>query len=165
MKFFLLALLVVFSICRSAAAEIIDVRNEEKTFGEWKTFCEVDDMMNSAHCKIASKFFENSAVITVEPTGKFFNQLFIVIPQIKIGSFLQIRVDKNDLIFSQNVTERDFGLISINDEQKAALFQQMERGNFLFLRFIDRSSDKEITVKINLKDFRSAVAYYRNKSS
>ena len=81
-----------------AQAEIIELRNEEKTFGDWKVYCEIDDMMSSAHCKIASKFYDNSSVISLQPTNHFANEFFIIIPKIKLGSFVKIRVDKNDLI-------------------------------------------------------------------
>lgn len=144
-------------------AEIIDVQNEEKVFGEWKVFCETDVMMSISHCKIASKFYENTAVISIEPTLKFLNQLFIAIPQVTVGSFVKIRVDKNDLILSPNVTNKDFGLILLDERQKNLLYTQMKTGDFLFLRFNVRNSEKEITAKINLRDFRNALGYYHDR--
>ncbi len=148
-----------------AAAEIIDIRNEEKTFGEWKVFCEADDMMNIAHCKIATKFYDNSSVITIQPTAKFANQFFIIIPQIQIGSFVKIRIDQNDIMLSKSMTNKDFGLINLSDEQKNMLFLQMKNGDFMFLRFSVRGSDKELTIKLNLKDFRNALSYYNSRVS
>jgi invasion protein IalB len=147
-----------------AYAEVIDVQNEERNFGEWKAFCEVDAMMDMAHCKVASKFYENSAVITIQATSKFFNQFLMLIPQIKLGSFVKIRVDKNDLILSQNASQKDFGLVSLTEEQKNSLYNQMKSGDFLFLRFNVRDSEKEVTIKINLKDFRSALAYSNSRT-
>ena len=161
--FFLFVFFEIISF--SAQAEIIDVRNEEKTFGDWKVFCEVDDMMGIAHCKVASKFYENSAVITIEPTLKFLSQFFVIIPQIKVGSFVQIRVDRNDLIISQNVTSKDFGLIPLDDAQKNSIYRQMKAGTNLYLRFTPRDSENEVTAKISLKDFRSALAYFNSKIS
>ncbi len=148
-----------------AKAEIINVQNEEKNFGEWKVFCEIDVMMDLAHCKIASKFYENTAVISIEPTIKFLNQLFIAIPQIRVGTFVKIRVDQNDLILSRNVSTKDFGLILLDDVQKNSLYNQMKSGDFLFFRFSVRDSEKEITAKINLKDFRNALTYFSNRVS
>jgi hypothetical protein len=148
-----------------AKAEIIDIRNEEQNFGEWKVYCESDDMMNIAHCKIASKFFDNSSVITIQPTAKFANQFFIIIPQILSGSFLKMRVDQNDLLLSKSMVSKDFGMISFSEEQKNNLFSQMKNGDFLFLRFSVRGSDKEITARLNLKDFRSALSFYNSKTS
>lgn len=159
----MLAFTSFFIMTQNANCELIDVENEEKVFGEWKVFCEIDDMMDIAHCKVASKFYENTAVITIEPTAKFSNQFFIVIPQVLVGSFVQLRVDKNDLILSRNISEKDFGMIPLDEEQKILLYKQMKAGNFLFLRFNSRSSEKEVTVKINLKDFRSALAYYSSR--
>ena len=95
--FFLTAFFDLTSI-NIAKAEIINIENEEKIFGDWKVFCEIDVMMNLAHCKVASKFYENTAVITIEPTAKFLSQLFVVIPQAAIGSFVKIRVDKKTAI-------------------------------------------------------------------
>lgn len=144
-----------------ANAEIIDLKKEVKNFGEWTTFCEIDLMMDIHYCKVASKFFENKAVISIEPTAKFYSKFFIVIPQVKIGSFVKIRIDKNDLILSNTVSNKDFGLIMLNSLQKQKLYRQMKRGDFLFLRFSISNSDKEITAKISLKDFRSALNYVK----
>lgn len=149
----------------AAQAEIIDLRNEEKSFGDWKVFCEIDDMMNTAHCKIASKFYENTAVITIQPTSKFSNQFFVIIPQIKVGNFVTMRVDQNDVVLSKTVKKEDFGLIPFLEEEKNSTFSQMRSGKFLFLRFNSIESDKEITAKLNLEDFRKALAYYNSKTS
>jgi invasion protein IalB len=146
-----------------AQAEIIELRNDEKTFGDWKVYCEIDDMMSSAHCKIASKFYDNSSVISLQPTNHFANEFFIIIPKIKLGSFVKIRVDKNDLIISKNASQKEFGLMPINEQQKNILFSQMKNGEYLFLRFNVNDSEKEITAKFNLKDFNKALEYYSNK--
>lgn len=165
-KIFAVFLLVFFALNISAAqAEIIDITNEEKIFGEWKVFCEIDDMMDTSYCKIASKFYQNTASITIEPTSKFLSQLLIVIPQIKIGSFLQIRVDRSDIIISKNIGAKDFGLIPLDDEQKNSLLRQMKSGNFLYLRFNLRDQENEVTARINLKDFRSALGYFNSKTT
>ena len=148
-----------------AAAEIIDVHNEEKSFGEWKVFCEIDDMMSLAHCKVAAKFFDNSSVITIQPSAKYANQFFIIIPQIQIGNFVKLRVDQNDLILSKNISNKDFGMVPLDDAQKNALFLQMKNGDFLYLRFSVRGSEKEVTIKLNLKDFRNALSYYNSRAS
>lgn len=166
--FFLAIFLGAFSQATSlnqAHAEIIDVQNEEKIFGDWKVFCEIDVMMNLAHCKVAAKFYENTAAISIEPTSKFFSQLFVIIPQTKVGTFVKIRVDKNDLILSKTISTKDFGLIPLDDSQKQTLFTQMKAGDFLYLRFNLRDSDKEITAKINLRDFRNALTYYNSRIS
>ncbi len=165
MKIFLSILLLWQLTIFEASAEIIDIQKEEKLFGDWKTFCEIDAMMDTAHCKIAAKFFENTAVVTIEPTAKFSNQLLIVIPQVKLGTFVKIRIDQNNLILSNNVSNRDFGLVSLTEEQKITIFNQMKNGDFLFLRFNIRDSDKEITAKINLKDFRNALNYYNSRTN
>ena len=160
-----LATLFQLTSFNQAGAEIIDVRNEEKIFGDWKVFCEIDDMMSLAHCKIAAKFYDNSSVITIQPSAKFANQFFIIIPQVAVGSFVKIRVDQNDLILSRNINSKDFGLLPLDDQQKNALFLQMKNGDLIFLRFTARESAKEITIKLNLKDFRAALCYYNARAS
>lgn len=148
-----------------ARADVVGVENEEKSFGDWKVFCETDVMMEVSNCKVAAKFYEKTAVISVEPGVKFANKLFIVIPQIRPESVVKIRVNKNDLIFSNSVQAKDFGLIALDDEKKSALYSQMRNGEWLFLRFNVRDSEKEVTVRLSLKDFRSAIAYYNSKIS
>lgn len=162
-KFFLL-LFFQLSSFNNSYAKIIDTQHEEKSFGDWKVFCETDHMMGVSHCKIATKFYQNIAVISIEPTPKFLNKLVIVIPQTTVGSFLKIRVDQNDLILSKNITNRDFGLVPLLEAQKQNLYSQMKKGDFLFLRFSVLGSKKEITAEINLKDFRKALAYYKSRN-
>ena len=79
MKNFLLKTIIILLFSSPIFAEVIDVRNEEKIFGDWRVYCEIDDMMSYSHCKIASKFFDNSSVITLQPFAKFANQFFIII--------------------------------------------------------------------------------------
>ncbi len=146
-------------------AEIINLQKDEKKFGEWRVFCETDTMMSVTHCRIGIKFFDNASALTIEPSNVSFNQFFITIPKIRLGNFLQIRVDQNDLILSELVKEKDFGLINIDEKQKNELFSQMKKGDFLFFRFNIKESEKEITAKINLNDFRSAFAYYKDRVS
>ncbi len=156
--------LFLTAFCFNTRAEVIDLRNEEKIFGDWKVFCETDEMMAMSHCKIAAKFYDNASAITIQPIAKSTNQFFIIIPQVQISSFVQIRVDQNELILSRNVTDRDFGLVPLEDAQKNSLFTQMKNGEFLFLRFSVRDSEKDITVKLSLRDFRSALSYLNNRT-
>lgn len=162
MRLLLFVITLFFSI-NSAVAEVVELQQDEKSFGDWKVYCETDVMMNSSHCKIATKFYENNSVITIEPAAKFFNQLFIIIPKIKTSSFVKIRIDKNDLILSDNVKEKDFGLVRLDDRKKSFLYGQMKTGDFLFFRFSIRGSDREVTTKIDLEDFRKALNYYNSR--
>lgn len=159
-KSLLVFLSLFFFSANSANSEVIDIRSTEKTFGEWKVFCEIDDMMSNAHCKIAAKFFDKASVITIQPTLKSASQFFMIIPQIEIGGFVAARVEKNDLILSSNIAKKDFGLIPFSNTQKDLIFAQMKEGNFLFLRFKIQNLEKEVTVKLDLNDFRSALEYY-----
>lgn len=145
-------------------AEVIDLRNEEKIFGDWKVFCETDEMMGMSHCKIAAKFYDNASAITIQPIAKSTNQFFTIIPQVQLGSFVKLRIDQNDLVLSKNISDRDFGLVPLDDVQKNSLFAQMKSGELLFLRFSVRDSEKEITVKLSLRDFRSALGYLNSRN-
>lgn len=156
---------IVLFFTTNIQAEIVNLQKDEKQFGEWKVFCETDLMMSLTHCRIGSKFFDEASAITIEPNNTLFNQFFITTPKIRLGSFLQIRVDQNDLIFSEIVKAKNFGLIDIKDEDKKLLFNQMKKGSFLFLRFNIANSDKEITAKISLADFRNALSYYKERVS
>ncbi len=147
-----------------SSAEIIDIRNEEKTFGDWKVFCETDEMMGISHCKIAAKFYDNASAFTIQPLTRSTTQIFVIIPQVQIGSFVKLRIDQADLILSKNTSERDFGMIPLDDEQKNSIYSQMKSGEFLFLRFSVRNSEKEITAKLNLRDFRNALNYLNNRN-
>lgn len=160
----LLAILLISAQFNLAKAEIVELQKEEKTFGEWKVFCETDLMLNISHCKVAAKFFDNSAVISIEPTQKFYSQFFVAIPQIQNGSFVKFRVDQQDLILSKTISHKDFGLIPLEEAQKQNLFQQMKNGEFLYLRFNVRGQENEITARVNLRDLRSALSYYNIKS-
>lgn len=148
-----------------ARAEIIDLKNEEKQFGDWKIFCETDEMMGISHCKVAAKFYDNASAITIQPLTKSTNQFFVIIPQVKVGSFVKARVDQHDLILSKTIGNRDFGLIPFAPLEKNSLFKQMKNGEFLFIRFSLRDSEKEITAKLNLRDFRKALGYLRNRNN
>ncbi len=149
----------------NAQAEIINLQKEEKKFGDWKVFCEIDTMMDVAHCKIGTKFYDGASSITIEPSLKSFSQFFIVVPKIKNGDFLQIKIGQHDLILSKIVEEKDFGLVVIEEEQKQKLFSQMKNSDFLFLRFNVRDSQKEVTAKINLSDFKNALNYCKQRGS
>ena len=157
---FFLTLFLHLASFNSAFGEILNLQKDVKNFGDWKVFCETDIMMDNSHCKIAAKFFDDSSVITIEPSAKSFNQFLILIPQAKNGTFVKIRIDKNNLILSDNIRTEDFGLIILDNLRKNDLFSQMNSGDFLFLRFNIRNSEKEVTIKLNLQDFRNAMNYY-----
>ncbi len=162
-----LALLLFFKLIflfNFANGEIIGIREEEKQFGQWKVFCEIDEMMDSAYCKIANKFFDQTSVLTIQPTKNSASQFFIIIPQIEIGNFVAARIDNGDLILSRNILKKDFGMIPFEDAQKNSLFLQMKKGDFLYFRFKLQNNDKEITVKLNLNDFRDALNYYNKRT-
>ena len=91
--------------------------------------------------------------------------MIMVIPNLKLAETVQMRVDKNDVIFSSPVKKDDFGLVNLTPKQKSTLLLQMKKGDFLFIRFNIKASENEVTVQLNLKDFRDAVAFYNSKFS
>lgn len=159
--FIILSLFLISS--SNAKAEFIDAEDEVKDFGDWKSFCKKDVMMGAMDCKIASKFYENNAVMTIEPLKNSSAKLVIIIPQVRVGDPVFIRVDKNSLIESGPIKTKDFNLVPLQKEQKDLLYNQMVNGEFLFLRFNLSDTEKEITVKLNLKDFRNALAHTNNQ--
>lgn len=161
--FLIIFALILFS--NQSFAEVIGTPKDEKNFGEWKLICENDVMVDLPYCKIASKFYEQQAVISLEPSLKFSNQMIMVIPNLKLGEVVQIRIDKNDVIFSNLVKKADFGLVSLSAKQKSIILSQMKKGDFLFIRFSITGLEKEVTVQLNLKDFREAVSFYNSKFS
>lgn len=144
-------------------SEVIGTQKDERIFGDWKVLCENDVMIDVPYCKIASKFYENKAVISLEPSSKLANQMIVVIPKTKVGESVKIRIDKNDIIFSSLIKTKDFGMIPLTPVQKSMILSQMKKGDFLFLRFSITSLENEVTVKINLRDFRNAVSYYNSR--
>jgi hypothetical protein len=165
MKKIFLTLIVLILFSNQSSAEVIGLQKDEKTFGEWRLICENDVMIDIPYCKVASKFYQDQAAISIEPSLKFSNQMIMVIPDLKLTETIQIRVDKNDVIFSNPARKDDFGLVNLTPKQKSAILLQMKNGDFLFIRFNVRASEKEITVKLSLKDFRDAVSFYNSKYS
>ena len=158
------AILIFYLLfARPLKADIVEVQKEQKQFGDWLVLCETDLMMNMSNCKIAAKFYNQTSVITIEPSTMINSHIILIIPQVKNGSMVKIKVDKNDLIFSNQAKPSGFGFISLDQKQKSLLLQQMEKGDFLFIRFNSRDSEQEITARLNLKDFRKSVSYYNNK--
>jgi hypothetical protein len=165
MKKFLLTIIVVTLFASPSFAEVIGAQKEERVFGEWKLLCENDVMVDVPYCQIASKFYQDQAAISLDASLKIIDQLVMVIPNLKLGETVKIRIDKNDVIFSNPTKKSDFGLVVLGSKQKFNILSQMKKGDFLFIRFNIASSEKEITVKLNLRDFRSAVSFYNSKFS
>ncbi|MFT6106116.1 MAG: invasion protein IalB [Rickettsiales bacterium] len=161
--FTILAILILFS--NQSHAELIGLEKDEKSFGEWRLICENDVMIDVKYCKIASKFYEDQAAISLEPSFKMTNQMIMVIPNLTPREMVKIRIDKQDIIFSSPIKKSDFGLVILNPSQKSIILSQMKKGDFLFIRFNITSSQKDITVKLDLKDFRQAVDYYNSNLS
>lgn len=165
MKKFFLTIIIATLFSNPSFAEVIGTSKDEKTFGEWRLICENDVMVDVPYCKIASKFYQDQAAISLEPSLKMTNQMIMVIPNLKLAETVQIRIDKNDVIFSNPARKNDFGLVNLAPKQKSAILSQMKNGDFLFIRFNIKGSQKEVTVQLNLKDFRDAVAFYDSKFS
>ena len=159
MKKIFLTIIIAILFANPSFAEIINSQTNDINFGEWRLICENDVMIDVPYCKIASKFYQDQAVISVELSSTLANQMIIVIPNLKIGKTVQIRIDKNDIIFSSRAKKDDFGLVMVNPSQKANIISQMKKGDFLFIRFNINESEKEITVKLSLANFRSAISH------
>jgi hypothetical protein len=161
----LIVVAFVAIIPHKSYGEVIRTKKSEKIFGAWKVLCERDVMIETSHCKIATKFFDNIATITTQPSSKMLGQMTIIIPNLQIGSFVKIKVGKNNVFFSNQVLRKDFSLVSLSAEQKSAILGQMKNSDFLFIRFTLSGSHKETTVQIDLKDFQKALVYYDKTSN
>ena len=155
-----LTILALILFTNQSKAEVINPQKDEKNFGEWRLICENDVMIDVPYCKVASKFYQDQAVISLEPSLKLLNQMIMIIPNLKLEETVKIRIDKGDIIFSNPIRKDNFGLISLSPVQKSLILSQMKKGDFLFIRFSINGLEKEITVKLNLKDFREATSYY-----
>ena len=151
---------LLFFLSNNLRAEIVEIEKIDKSFGQWRLLCENDIMLDKMSCKIAQNFYEKSSVITYNLDNKTDNDLLVIIPNARPGAFVQMKIGKNDLIFSDVVKETDFGLIGLKKIQKEQLIEQMKKEQNIFLRFDDRNIAKEITIKLDLKDFNEALKYY-----
>lgn len=162
---YLLIITLATLLPNPSRAEIIGMQNDIQIFGDWKVLCENDVMIDGTYCKIATKFYNDTAAISLEPSSKLANQMIVVIPNVPAGNSVRIRIDKNDIIFSDPIKTSDFNLIPFSPAQKSMILNQMKKGDFLFIRFNITNSEKEITAKISLKDFRDAIVYYNSRIS
>jgi len=167
MKKFTLFTLILFLLnLNFASAEIINnTLKTTKTFDVWNVICEEDVMMDKVECKIAAKFYEKNATIYVQPYNKIANQVVTIIPIVLEGSFVKIRIDKNAIIWSDNISKKDFGVIPFSSERQKMLLEQMKQAKNMFIRFTIYDKDlvnknKELTEKISLSQFNKMLSYY-----
>ena len=165
MKKIFLTIITTILFTNLSFAEVINLQTNDINFGEWRLICENDVMIDAPYCKIASKFYQNQAAIIIDLPSKFNNQMVMVIPNLTLGSTVQIRIDKNDIIFANQTKKDDFGLVMLSPSQKTTILSQIKKGDFLFIRFNINGSEKEITVKLNLTNFRSAISHYNSTFS
>jgi len=159
MKKICLIIIITILFTNLSFAEVIGLQTKDINFGEWRLICENDVMIDAPYCKIASKFYQNQAVISLELSSKLINQMIMIIPNLKLGKTVQIRIDKNDIIFASQTKKDDFGLVMLSPSQKSTILSQMKKGDFLFIRFNINESEKAITVQLNLANFRSAISH------
>ena len=166
MKKLILSLIILFLLTSATLAEVIEgTVKEEKKFGPWTVSCEIDVMMDKTDCKVFSRFYNNTSIIYVQPSNKLANQIVLLIPNVLPDTFVKMRVDKNELIWSNNVTKNDYGVIPFSDERKKTVLEQMKRGKDLYIRFsvIDNKAiegKEEVTIKISLEEFSRMLFYY-----
>jgi len=161
----LLSVILIYIACISTSySKIIENQSIQENFGEWSVYCQSDIMMDVSNCKIANKFYSNNSLLSFEPKGSYPN-LLMIIPDIKESSYVLIKVDKNSLVKSSIIKDSNFGYINLTDYQQNLVYKQMKEGDFLFLRFKVKELNKAVTIKINLKDFKDALNYYKSKTS
>ena len=163
-KKIILTTLILISFAKTSYSKVIEEQSIHKNFGEWNVYCQSDIMMDLSNCKIANKFYPNNSLLSFEPKGDYPN-LLMIIPDIRPSSHILIKIDKNSLIKSSIIKESNFGYINLTDYQQNLIYKQMKRGDFLFLRFNVKELRKAVTIKIDLKDFKDALNYYKSKTS
>lgn len=149
------------------AAEIIDnISKEDKKFGDWNVSCEEDVMIEKVDCKIFTNFYNESSSIYIQPNNKIANQVVIMIPSVLENTIVKVKIDKNNIIASDNIERRqDYGVIPFSPAKQKQMLTQIKGGQEMFIRFTVRDLKaaggmKEITAKISLAEFSKLLVYY-----
>jgi invasion protein IalB len=169
-KIFCIILYFLFSANLFAAELIDNISKEEKKFGDWTVTCDEDEMMEKIDCKIFSTFVTEGSSIYIQPNNKVANQVVIIVPLAKEGTNLKFKVDKNDLISSDNIVKNDeYGIIPFSPSKQRTMLSQIKNGQILYIRFTVNdpqavNGEKEITAKISLAEFPKLLIYYDMKT-
>lgn len=168
LKFFTkIMIMLSFINITNAKAEIIANKSiSNKNFGIWKISCEEDVMLEEAKCKFFTEITEGS-VLFVNSENKN-NLITIISRDIVENTTMLVKVDGNQLIKSEIVKANPYNLLNFSIDNKQNIFNQIKNGNNIFFRFLiqdlsEKNGKKEITVKLDLSQFRSALLYYDSK--
>ncbi|MFC1659497.1 hypothetical protein ACFL0U_02950 [Pseudomonadota bacterium] len=170
LPFVVLQAVMIILVCISidfARGETIDnIKTEFKTFDEWTVVCDKDVMMEQVRCKVAAKFYNNTASVFVQPENKVANHVVFIIPTALQGSIVKIKVGKNNVIVSNEVGDDDFAVIPMRESFKKKILDQMKNDDtYLYIRFYVRDikaidGRREITERISLAKFNEMIDYY-----
>lgn len=166
-KIFLMSIIILFTI-NSAKSEIIENKKiSNQKFGVWTVSCEEDIMFDKVECKLFANVLEETSLL-VNPANKN-NTIVIISKDIIPNSTMLIKVDKNDVIETNQFMNNQFNLVDMSIENKKTLFEELQKGNNLFFRFTTKDlakngGVKEVTVKLNLTEFKKALLYFESKS-
>jgi hypothetical protein len=168
MKAIILNLFFYFLIILNTQAEIIENQlKEEREFGPWKVLCTEDVMMDRTSCKAFAKFYNGLGTVHIQPHNKIANQVVIIIPPAKLNTETKVRIDKNNLIKSRNLTANNYGVIPFSNREQKMMLDQMKNGKEFFIRFTTKNSESdknnEVTIKISLEEFKKMLTFYDQK--
>lgn len=167
-KFFTkLIIILSFINITNAKAEIIANKSvSNKNFGIWKISCEEDVMLQQVRCKFFTEITEGSILFINSENHN--NLVTIISKDIVNNTNMLVKVDGNSLIKSEIVRENPYNVLNFSIENKKQIFKQLKNGNDIFFRFLiqdlgEKDGKKEITVRLDLSQFRSALLYYDSK--
>jgi len=168
-KFIITFIFLLFTFSNSFAEVIENKVQDERNFGPWQVLCREDVMMANTTCKAFSKFYNNLATVYIQPHNKVANQVVIIIPPVLENTEVKVRIDKNEIIKSRNLSKDNYGVVPFSSRDQKIMLQQIKNGKEFFIRFTIKGneSDKseEVTVKISLAEFNNMLTFYDQKIS
>lgn len=153
--------------CTSINAEIIENREIiNKKFDIWTVSCEDDEMLNYIRCRLFVEITDGTTLF-VNPQSTQ-NPILLVSNDAYFDRRFFIKIDNNKLITSNDFINNKYGIASFNSADLKTIYNQINTGNFIYIRFTIRDNSsvngfKEITAKISLAEFQKALIYFNKQ--
>ena len=163
----LFAILFLTLWCSFANAEIIENREIiNKKFDIWTVSCEDDEMLNYIRCRLFVEITDGTTLF-VNPQSTQ-NPILLVSNDAYFDRRFFIKIDNNKLITSNDFINNKYGIASFNSADLKTIYNQINTGNFIYIRFTIRDNSsvngfKEITAKISLAEFQKALIYFNKQ--
>ena len=153
--------------CTSINAEIIENREIiNKKFDIWTVSCEDDEMLNYIRCRLFVEITDGTTLF-VNPQSTQ-NPILLVSNDAYFDRRFFIKIDNNKLITSNDFINNKYGIASFNSADLKTIYNQINTGNFIYIRFTIRDNSsvngfKEITAKISLAEFQKELIYFNKQ--